>query len=86
MYVLILHWLKLLRKVDTICSCAECIIFCGRQRLPLGVYDETRCNGNPKISQMLEDRDMIEHPICPVSRLDCKLTDYTLFVRYKKLS
>ena len=52
----------------------------------LGGYDETGCNGNPKISQMLEDRGMIEHPICPVSRLDCKLTDYTLFVRYKKLS
>ena len=28
---------------------------------------------------------MMEHPICSVSGLDCKLTDYLLFVRYKKL-
>ena len=29
---------------------------------------------------------MMEHPICPVSELDCKLTNYPLFVKYKKLS
>ena len=35
---------------------------------------------------MFEDRGMMEHRICPVSGLDCKLTDYPPFVRYKKLS
>ena len=29
---------------------------------------------------------MMESPICPVSGLDCKLTNSPLFVRYKKLS
>ena len=29
---------------------------------------------------------MMEHPICPVSGLDCKVTDYLLFVTCKKLS
>ena len=33
---------------------------------------------------MFKDRGMMEHPICP--GLDCKLTDSSLFVRYKKLS
>ena len=28
----------------------------------------------------------MEHSICPVRGLDCKLTDYSLSVRYKKLS
>ena len=32
---------------------------------------------------MFEDRGMMEHPICRVSGLDCKLTDSPLFVRYK---
>ena len=39
------------------------------------------------MSKMLEDRGMMEpqmeHPICPVSKLDCILTDYPLFIRYK---
>ena len=38
------------------------------------------------MSIMFEDRGMMEHPICPVSGLDCKLSDYPLFVRYKKIS
>ena len=38
------------------------------------------------MSKIFEDSGMIEHPICPVSGLDCKLTDYPLFVRYKKQS
>ena len=38
------------------------------------------------MSKMFEDRGMMEHLICSVSRLNCKLTDYLLFVRYKKLS
>ena len=36
--------------------------------------------------KMFEDRGMMKHPICPVSGLDCLLTDHPLFVRYKKLS
>ena len=35
---------------------------------------------------MFEDGDIMKHPVCPVSGLDCKLTEHPLFVRYKKLS
>ena len=38
------------------------------------------------MSKMFEDRGMMEHPICPMSGLDCKLNDYPLFVRYNTLS
>ena len=34
---------------------------------------------------MFEDRDMMKHPICPMSQLDCYLTDHPLYVRYAKL-
>ena len=33
MYILILHWLKLLRKIDIIHCSAQCIFFCGQQHL-----------------------------------------------------
>ena len=35
------------------------------------------------MSKMFEDRDMMEHPICPVSELDCKLINSLLFVDIK---
>ena len=38
------------------------------------------------MSKRFEDRGMMEHLICSVSELDCKLTDYPRFVKYKKLS
>ena len=34
---------------------------------------------------MFKGSGMLEHPIRPVSGLDCKLTDCLLFVRYKML-
>ena len=36
------------------------------------------------MSKIFEDRGMMKHPICPVSGLDCKLTDHPLLGRYKK--
>ena len=39
-----------------------------------------------RMLKMFKDSGMMEHLICPVCGLDCKLTDSPLFIRYKKLS